>query len=392
MADSDFTLRRKVQKPTGAQLAAQAARQTVGASPPGRPRGGAAPGTPPPAPQGPALPFRPGELVLSDLEKQDLKALNYKAGDPLPGDLAERLTAGRQRVQADVQQGIAEAAQSGKVLKLPQEVPFEQLPPEHQASIRQSMQEAQHNIDLVELQREQLAALGQLDPSVRQAVMAAQAPQAPQAAVELFDSRPAAPRPQPHFQPEPPPAPVVMAPPAPPENAPAPAPENRPKPTAGEILAFGASWWDGVPFLKIYEFFEGKVRVTFRTASTEHLELCFSQVSLDQASGRIAAVEDLWRYLRNYRLLLGLQQVSVNGRTYNIAKEVDAILQAPGEAVTEAGGTPLPYALHNLMTTAPFSHESLWRVLIEHWQKFNALVMELEKLVTDQSFSNAIGA
>lgn len=371
----------------------------------------------PPLPQQQVMPFRMGDVLLTDAVKRDLQVLGWKQGDPLPGDLPQRISAARQAAADEINRELAKTAQSGQELVLPQEIPLDKLPPAHRQSILQAMSQAKQDINYAELHRQEMAALGQLAPSVQQAILASRGG----SPVEVFDSReeavshdldaetpdvqaPPAGPPTSLLRPpkSPPPPPPPQPPPFRAAEAPAAADksltncphcnwllsrEDDAKPSANDLLAYEAATLGDQPFVKRYALLKGQVHVTFRDLTVVQAEAVFHQVACDQAAGRIATLDDVLRKVQSYRTALALVQVNVRGRLVNVAAEVDDVLAKPeADELLAPGETPLPHIVKRLTQTPPMHGESFWRALGATWRRFNRLVEHLEARMDDESF------
>lgn len=366
-------------------------------------------------PQTPALPFVPGNIILGDRERRDLQVLGYKEGDPLPGNLPQLIANAKEAAAQELNEALAATSQRRQTFKAPREIPLDQLPPEHLQTLKKAMEDAKKRIDYAELYREEMAAMARLDPSVRRTIMAARGQDngglhLPEAAEDdAPEPQPAAKQPRPRSLPEPAPQPQPAA-----EKPAHEHKENCPhcnwkldqpdptEPSAGDLLAYVAAWGEQ-PFVKCYEFFGGRLRVTLRDPSIRHTELVYTQLTLDSKSGQLVSVDDFWRRLNDYRLVVSLDSLYVNGKTIRFGDELDRFIKeepAPTQEVYDgngvmtrvlAGDTALPQALETLMETPPLQSETIWRICLTACQRFAALVKKIEARSEDPDFLKAIG-
>ena len=342
------------------------------------------------------LPFRPGSLLMTNQEQQDLAAVQYQPGDPVPGDLPEQLANARRAVASEFVEAMDERKRATHQAKIAKTVKIEDLPAEKQNELLAAMQQAKNNIDLADLQREmqrqQNKAFAGLDPSIREAMNLAAEPTEPGAvrtSKELFKQG-AQPQPQPAQQPLTSPK---VEPEATKEKAPLTCPHCQKdlqapviKPAYEDTFTYIQALLGEQEFKKVYVLIGGKVRITFRTPTSSQNEQIADQVQLDVQDGKCFTPNDVLYREFLYRLVFGLYTITLQGQTHHIASQVD-------QAVKEWDSVEpmLPALLEGFRNLDVIKNEIMWRLLLGVWRKFNDLVVALANGVADDpNFSEAI--
>lgn len=368
--------------------------------------------------------YRPGDIVMTRQEKQDLELVGYKDGDAIPGDLAEIISTARGEMAQDYSDAIENVKLHGKKVEPPQKpVDISKLSPQKRQELERAMQKAQHDIKVYESLQEQKAAMGGIDPSLAQAAqMASGSP-----GIKVFRSpKKEYAKPQETKQPKPPPildtnphqepddtlgtwSPPEMGGPVGAEEQPASfmmgtgvhltncphcnwqldQPEKA-EPSKDDIFNYGTAMIGGKEFLKEMLFFGGRLRVVYRNPSQSHIELITTQLSIDRRSGRLTTnLEDFWRLLWSYRLAVSLYSITFDTESYELASRVDDAI-AGASPTNGAMDTVIPAIVEELMTIAPLKSESIWRILNTNVIRFKDLVEFLEAHADDESFYQAI--
>lgn len=338
----------------------------------------------------PSMPFQPGQVVMTEGEKRDLRSVGWKPGNAIPADMARKIQVAKESFldEETTEGATAKAAKSGHVLKVPAAVNINDLPSEKRAELQRSVEQAQLQAEQIKNAEQQMARASNVPPSVREAMMQAGS---------FFDSRvddasspllpPQATESEPQVS-------------AKPEESyrKADKPEEKSEEevaiTRDDFLAFYTAEFlntDKVRFMKSYSLMGGRIELIYRAPRMKAVESVWTQVKVDQLNGKIVTVDDFWRVVYEYQMVLGLQQVKVGGQTIDVAEQVDSVLADPQDTIEEVGATPLPYLLRTLQEQAPFSSESCWRLVYANWRKFDKLVKAMEVKMDDESFCQAIG-
>ncbi len=349
---------------------------------------------------------------MTEGEKRDLKVIGWQPGQALPSDLARKVQASKDEFikSEGLQLAADKVARSGHVLVVPAAVKLEDLPSEKRQELQRSVANAQEQAAQLAALQEQAAQSNGLSPSVRAAMA--------NAGTAMIDSRlmdsdspllPPQPKPavsavnfkdemrqmqeEQAFQAEQQAKLQEQL-----EQAKTPAPEKPKEPEISreDFLAFYTAEFlnvDNVRFMKLYTFMGGRMEMVFRTPRMKQVEAVWTQVKIDQLTGKIGSIDDFWRVVYEYQMVLGLYQVKVGGETKSVGDAVDEILADADQKqyLDEPDGTPLPYLVRTLQDMAPFSSESCWRLVYQTWQKFNTLVKAMEVKLADESFCSAIG-
>lgn len=107
------------------------------------PPAGAARLRPDQLPGGDRPPVRMGKVIVSDYTREQLKRLGWQEGDPIPGDLGERIASLRKEMQSEMSAAEVqelEAAKKRKPLSFKVQ-DISELPPEKQAELRAYLQQ-----------------------------------------------------------------------------------------------------------------------------------------------------------------------------------------------------------------------------------------------------------
>jgi hypothetical protein len=137
------------------------------------------------------------------------------------------------------------------------------------------------------------------------------------------------------------------------------------------------------PFEKTYKLLGDKLTVTFRSLTMPMVSCCENQVFADRREGRIDSdISAAWTLL-NYRMTLGLKTIIRNGEEVNFAAGTEAFLQ-------KVSGTDVA-RLHQLYTQETMlSSETLFRLVRDSYRQFEETVDYLEEAVKNPDFLEAI--
>lgn len=374
MADKNFSLRKPAPRPV--KPAAPARPKLGPLPPPAKPVGGGL------FADRQGLPLTPGEVVMTDGEKKDLVAAGWQPGQPIPHDFARRVGAIKDAMAAETGEALKTAAAGDHVLSVPPPVSVADLPASKQAELRAALEDYNRQVAETAAFRKAVGDPSAIPPSVMDAVKAAAAPSTGEVWTDSRQASASAPTPPPRT------APVAQ---------PEPEPEDAVEVSRDDLLAFATKQFLGTEaaaFLKEYTYLGGRFAVVCRTIPVRWVDACWSQIRMDQTAGRIATVDDLWRTVYEYRMVLGLQSVNAAGRVVEVGAAVDDLMAAPysAEYAEEPGGTVLPYLVKTLQEQHPLSSESVWRTIYNAWRAFDKLVGAMEKRLDDPNAFAAIGS
>jgi hypothetical protein len=330
------------------------------------------------------LPLQPGTAVrLTDFERQSLKKLGWKEGDPVPGNLAEAIEAGR-RSAADTA-GMTPVDPATPPLEY-REVKIEDLDPQSQRRLSAAMQDMLAR----EAARRAAPSIPDAAPGVQEALNLASAPP---------------PQPAPSPAPPPPPPPVESSPAAEPAAGPG---VLSPTGAAGFVNCPHCGWdlerpdtiepapediygyltmvlgGAGVRFTKTLRLFGGRVAVTFRALTVGEANLALHQVACDLRANRIIGDGEYLRALQDYRMVMTIERLQVEGKG---AIEIPAATDTPADAPFE---TALP-TLHKWLIADVLPSETLRRAVGMEFYRFQGLVEKCEARAADPNFWQGIG-
>lgn len=123
------------------------------------------------------LPLKKNQFAMTPWTRQMLEGMGWKEGDPIPGDIGERIKAAMQAAQAeDVSKlhPMGEAPPPGSRVKIGKQANFEDLPPEHQEELRQAMADAKAHQEAMENSaraRAEAQVPKTMNPDVREAAV-----------------------------------------------------------------------------------------------------------------------------------------------------------------------------------------------------------------------------
>lgn len=388
-------------------------------------------------------PLRTGKVHFSDFTRRQLMAVGWKEGDPIPGDLGQRL----QQIQAEVCAERDSATLEGSDLAAGWQpvkgefVNIEQLPQERQDEIRQYLQEykqqladeaAQAQVDAEIEESIPQSVQGPARDVMKQQIVAGNAAQAAResgraAASVVDDRRPSPPLPVPEgktlggvignmgpaekieelkrrqraAQEAPQPAPEQPAPEAPSTGVTSTHthcnrclwPDDVPfeiKPTDEDKQRFLAAVLGLGRFEKSYPLLGGNLEVFFRSLTTDESAMVQRQVGSMVRAGAIRGDGEFWANLHELRLAIACSKIVVGG---NVVYEVPSVAEwAKANPRTDGVEeyTPLPRLRDNLYEKGA-TQEPLRVILGQQHRQFQQLVELLEVMTNDPDFWKGIG-
>ncbi len=333
------------------------------------------------------MPLPMGQMVpatLTPAEKRQLEELGVKAGQPVPGNLAELVEAAKREAMAENLNAPPPAPLGTPPLELPTPIPISQLPPAKQAEIAAAIRDAG-----VHHRAQQSVAAAQLDPSVRAAVQAGLDAQrnAPPETV-IVDDRNSDRYADTNELKTPPTA--------------TPEPEHAPQqhcPHCGwdqEVLdpviatdedkrTFLAALLGGANWKKAFSLMGGKLEVVVRNLSTTEVDLCYQQAYREGDRGQLNNSKEFAEQVNRYRMTLQLVSIKgATGLTVVLGEGLSDWDVTPGE-----GDTVLPEIMRYVYETA-MPNEAIHRIVAGVVANFNRLATKLEVNVENPDFWDGI--
>lgn len=374
-------------------------------------------GAPPPPSLPTNQPLVPGRVNLTEYTRRNLESLGWKDGDPIPGDLGERLKQIQQEVEQELAAGKLDLPPDFKP-KMGKLVEIASLPPERQAELRGYLAEYKREVDAEQAWQTQEQNLmrgvpADAPPSVREAAqvaarasMEADAMRA-RAAVSVIDDRvpagAAQPAPQvaaPATQVPVPAAQVAAAEPLPPTGLTGMLPQlvHCPRclwdlslpfeitPTTRDKESFMAAMLGLQRFQKAIEMLGGRMAVTFRGLTSQEVQIINRQLTQQMRIGDIKGEGEYFAWLMEYRLICATQQIEAMGNNIVDVPTLETwTAQHAPDLVGSQTVTALP-AMREWYSTAVAPHESLRRVIGQHHRQFQRLVEALEAWTAEENF------
>lgn len=317
----------------------------------------------------------------SPAERAVLQEYGWKDGDPVPSNLSDVIEAAHLDA-TDLDNMPLPMDIRTPPLKMPKEVDISALPPEDQAkyqAVLAALTAAKTEVD--DRAAQDAAMIPGASSSVNDAIRAAMRPSEIQLEDDTASDTYATGTPK-------------TAPPAAkktPENCPrcgwAVNDEDVVKISTPDKLAFLQSILGMVPFEKEYSLFGGLGRVRIRSLTPDELDVCFKQLSRDQAMRRTNTAMDHVELLRRYRAALQITRVEGMGNIICRPGSLDELAEQAGQ--TEPDETPIR-AIWKEFCRSLNKSESSQRILINQVDQFNVLVSQLEVNAQNADFWQAI--
>ena len=346
------------------------------------------------------VPLPAGQVVITPYVRKQLTALGWQEGDPVPGDLGERI----RDIQAEIANDIDTAKPDVPAdfqLKRPALVNITDLPPERQAELQQHLANYKQEVAAQrQQQKRESELLGEIDPATPASVVAARRAaaaatiQSDRIVTEVVDDRPTK-------------SPVAARTPAtePPTEPPTELPTGltgaippmthcprclwnlqtpfEVEPTDRDKESFLCAVLGMQRFQKSIEVFGGKMAVVFRGLTANEVQTINRQLTLQMRAGEIFGEGEYFTWLMEYRLICSIASIASQGNT---TIEIKPLQDWEN---TDPLTTPLP-TMREWFNTSVAVHEPLRRVLAQHQRQFQRLVEALEALSADPNFWNGI--
>lgn len=132
----------------------------------------------------------------------------------------------------------------------------------------------------------------------------------------------------------------------------------------------------GIPFVKTYSCYGGRLQITIRTLTPAEIDLCFQQRMLDVNAERIKTQADELEILTRYRAALQIVEIRTDVNVQRFPRSLnDWVAQVPTDKTNE--DTALP-AIWKAFQTQACQNEMRHRSVMTSVFKFNQLVRRLE--------------
>lgn len=161
-------------------------------------------------------------------------------------------------------------------------------------------------------------------------------------------------------------------------------PEPAENPSYEDKLGFLQCVLGQIRFKKRYPLFNGKVVVTFRTLTTEEADLANTQLALDTQSGLVLDEAAFFRTLADYRLVLALDELYVEGQG-KIFEAPEDIWEGWETEAPPKGGTKLVHITRYIYQNV-LKNEPIRRMVGVNFFNFQRMVELMEARVLDQNF------
>ncbi len=141
-------------------------------------------------------------------------------------------------------------------------------------------------------------------------------------------------------------------------------------------------------FVKTYKLFDGKMLVSFRSLTTEESDLIFRQLAIDVKKERITNSTDYMFNMINYRVVCGLSKIESDNTGPIVLPEISQYKVDGDDAFQPQSAnkdTKLFEITPHVINTA-LPQESIRRLVVNHFARFQRLVEHLEARIDDEGF------
>jgi hypothetical protein len=394
---------------------------------------------PPPAhPGGGSLPFPTGQVGITPNTQQELMKLGWRPGDPIPGDFGRVIAEVQARVQKEKEaagEALASQGQQNRP-RIGRLVNISELPPTEQQQLRDYLREHKESVARAALieqaQATETARLeedvesGVVPPAVADnlATMAQTVRQqgAPEAVI-VDDRIPPdlnvpegkqvggtlgvplvrTPKPLPPRTPAAPSRPAPTTPESPTPAATTPTTPECPrcgydcripfegKPSQEDIERFSVAMLALQVFRKKYQLLGGKCVLTFRGLTSQDVILVNKQLGYDVRAAKIIGDGEYLTALMEYRLVLSVQRVEVQGHLAVDVPSVDEYAKLnPKKLPADPSKETILTEMHADFYSKYVTSESLRRVIGAKHREFQRLNETLEAMMLDPNFTAGI--
>jgi len=400
------------------------------------------PATPGAVPMTPgSMPLPTGQVVITDDTRRELTKLGWQDGDPIPGDLGERIS----EIRAQVAQERAAATPALPPDFVPPKsrtVSIDDLPEAYQQELRDHIAKTKAMMPAIEAAQAQEAKIAAMIPegsspemaaAMRTNAAAAQqvemrkaaeavTKQGPTASVsasvqrDVVSSAPppdgkvvagvqgispafaaleeaklatqaaTAPAPPPATEPEPPPPDAGLH--AMLENCPRCLWDLRVRfdaePDERDKTAFVASILGSSRFVKQYDLLDGNVSITYRSLTTFESSLLMTQMGYDATAGQFAGDGDFFARLMEYRLVMSVQKIQ--GKDDKPFHDIPPIGDIPYDPpIGGAPETPL-VPMRKWFYEVVLTQETFRHMIGQQHRQFQRMVEKLETMSDSPDF------
>lgn len=343
------------------------------------------------------LPLASGQVHMTDYTRRQLESVGWKDGDPVPGDLGQRLKALQAAAQEEANVRIQDTEMAAN-WKPPTAkfVDIESLPPEKQAEIRQYLQEYK-----VETARQQQVdqQMSQANAQIPDSIQGAQreamlqqmvdgdATMASRQASVVVDDRPPAADPS-RTQP----AEDTGA-----DHATTCArcswPVNVPfeiVPTEADKKVFLVALLGLGRFEKRYDRLGGHLHVYFRSLTSRESIILQEQLGAMVRNGESRGDAEYYANMVEFRLAMSVSRLVAGGNTvYSVESLEEWAAKHPPLASEQIQPTPIP-RLRDYFYANGATQEPIRRILGETFKEFQQLVGLLEDKTSEPDFWSGI--
>jgi len=328
-------------------------------------------------PAGP--PLKQGTAYVSSATANELRPFGYADGDPVPENLPQVIADIRARYAGAKQEVAAIGAKTrlGQV----KTVALADLPPAAQQEITAFLQQAR------ELKRQEAAIEAKIPANATPEVRAALESHLTGGVTVLDDDGEQSIETPPADAPaDAPPAQVA----APPASHPVVCPQCNHDvrhevliPTDQDRMQFQAAMLDPLPTSRFYKeipFFDGKMRVVYRTLTSNESLLVAAQLRRDAIAGRIAGEPEYYIQMMEYRRVLSVDKIfGENGVL--LAENPPLTLPLPPEEAEQQ-----LRVLIEFMNAEVYSKEPIQRLIGQYHRHFQRLVEAMEATARSADF------
>jgi hypothetical protein len=394
---------------------------------------------PPPAhPGGGSLPFPTGQVGITPNTQQELMKLGWRPGDPIPGDFGRVIAEVQARVQKEKEaagEALASQGQQNRP-RIGRLVNISELPPTEQQQLRDYLREHKESVARAALiEQAQAAETARLEEDVESGVvppavadnlatMAQTVRQqgAPEAVI-VDDRIPPdlkvpegkqvggtlgvplvrTPKPLPPRTPAAPSRPAPTTPESPTPAATTPTTPECPrcgydcripfegKPSQEDIERFSVAMLALQVFRKKYQLLGGKCVLTFRGLTSQDVILVNKQLGYDVRAAKIIGDGEYLTALMEYRLVLSVQRVEVQGHLAVDVPSVDEYAKLnPKKLPADPSKETILTEMHADFYSKYVTSESLRRVIGAKHREFQRLNETLEAMMLDPNFTAGI--
>ena len=319
------------------------------------------------------LPFMPAEVILTDVEKRQLKSVGWKEGDPIP-NLTALVAEERERILSEPEE-IPSHIKGLK--KKPEVVSIDSLPPEGKERIKKILQKATQDLKKRVAPEDDIPDT--LDTSIPGLV---EALEVAKKATNTPDDGIIEPRIAESTNKTDVDAPII-----------APAARcshcgwavdkiDNASPTKEDKLQFVASVLAQKRFVKSYDLLGGALTVEFRTLTSDENDLIVKQLVADWNKSRISGPAHSVQQALNYQQALSLQAIKTTAGPIKLETLNDYSADPPEDE------TIIPEVVEYITKTATPT-ESIRKIVSRTFVSFQELVAKMEVMAEAPDFWKA---